>query len=218
VGTLRWRRWGSASGGGCDLSALNSKKVRKKRESPFLRAGLPVFPRSPRLCYKIPPGKTLHLRLEPTSTGDKRDDISAYSLVLAIVPFVIRRPPAPVGLGCPVVGCFPSCQNCSIKRTPERTLLTRWILLSGGGALTGRSNAADRHYPSLSLSLYRLLHRIIMLASADVSPVVAADARAERTGARPSRAVVVRRPRRLNLTHTVVRFLDGIKRVRGFLW
>ena len=24
---------------------------------------------------------------------------------------------------CPVLWCFPSCQNCSIKRTPERTLL-----------------------------------------------------------------------------------------------
>jgi hypothetical protein len=32
-----------------------------------------------------------------------------------------------------------------------------------------------------------------MLASADVSPVVVADARAERTGARPNRAVVARR-------------------------
>jgi len=32
-----------------------------------------------------------------------------------------------------------------------------------------------------------------MLASADISPVVAADARAERTDARPSSAVVARR-------------------------
>jgi len=40
---------------------------------------------------------------------------------------------------------------------------------------------------------YRLLHRVIILAGADVSRVVAADARAERTGARPSRAVVARR-------------------------
>jgi len=43
-------------------------------------------------------------------------------------------------------------------------------------------------------------------------PVVAADARAERTGARPSRAVVANLIRRLNATLTVVRFLAGIKR------
>jgi hypothetical protein len=51
----------------------------------------------------------------------------------------------------------------------------------------------------------------IMLASIDASRWVAADARAECTGARPSRAIIARRLRRLNLTHTLVRFLDGIK-------
>jgi hypothetical protein len=58
----------------------------------------------------------------------------------------------------------------------------------------------------------------IMLASIDASRWVAADARAECTGARPSRAIIARRLRRLNLTHTLVRFLDGIKGGRGFLW
>jgi hypothetical protein len=60
--------------------------------------------------------------------------------------------------------------------------------------------------------------QVIRLSSADVSPVVAADARAERTGARPSRAVVARRRRRLDLTSTLVRFLADIKSGRGFLW
>jgi hypothetical protein len=64
---------------------------------------------------------TIALRLEPSSTGDKRDDMSAYAPVLAIVPFV-------PGVRCPLAwafrGCFLSCQNCSIKRTPGRTLLT----------------------------------------------------------------------------------------------
>jgi|ERR1700678_1228197 hypothetical protein len=54
--------------------------------------------------------------------------------------------------------------------------------------------------------------RVIMLGSADVSGWWAADARAERTGARPSSAVVERRHRRLELTFTIVRFLTGIKR------
>jgi hypothetical protein len=57
-----------------------------------------------------------------------------------------------------------------------------------------------------------------MLASAAISPVVAADARAEHANARPSRAVVARRLRRMDLTFKVVRFLNGIKRERGFLW
>jgi hypothetical protein len=48
-----------------------------------------------------------------------------------------------------------------------------------------------------------------MLASADVSPVAAADARVERAGARPSSAVVVRRRRRMDLIPTVIRFLLG---------
>jgi hypothetical protein len=60
--------------------------------------------------------------------------------------------------------------------------------------------------------------RVILLASADVSPVMAADARVERTGARPSSAVVERRCRRLDLTLTIVRFLTGINREKGFLW
>ena len=38
------------------------------------------------------PGENIALRLEPTSTGDKRDDMSASRYVLAIVPFVTRRP------------------------------------------------------------------------------------------------------------------------------
>jgi hypothetical protein len=48
--------------------------------------------------------------------------------------------------------------------------------------------------------------------------VVGGDARVKRTGARLSRVVVAKRLRRLNVTPTLVRFLVGIKRVRGFIW
>ena len=66
--------------------------------------------------------------VEPSSTGDKRDDVLPARYVLAGVPFVILRlgPLAPVASGgCPEVWCFASCQNCLIERTPERTLLIR---------------------------------------------------------------------------------------------
>jgi hypothetical protein len=57
-----------------------------------------------------------------------------------------------------------------------------------------------------------------MPASTDAFLVVAADARADRTGARPSRAVVARRRWIFELNPTVVRFLDGVERLRRFLW
>jgi hypothetical protein len=46
-----------------------------------------------------------------------------------------------------------SCQNCSIKRSPGRTLPARRFLL-----IAGSRSAADRRIPSLRLSLYGLLH------------------------------------------------------------
>ena len=36
--------------------------------------------------------RNVGLRLEPTSTGDTRNNMSAYALLSAIVPFAIRRP------------------------------------------------------------------------------------------------------------------------------
>jgi hypothetical protein len=100
-------------------SKKSALKALKALKASFLRAGLPIFPRSQRLCYKISSGEDIALRLEPSSTGDKRDDILPTRYVIAIVPFVIRRqcPLAPVGQGFPVVWRFLSCQNCSIKRT-----------------------------------------------------------------------------------------------------
>jgi len=60
--------------------------------------------------------------LTPSQCGDKRDDISAYALRIGERPVChpasIQRPChlAWDGLRA-VVWCFPSCQNCSIKRT-----------------------------------------------------------------------------------------------------
>jgi hypothetical protein len=65
----------------------------------FLPAGLPVFPRRRRLCYKISSGENIALRLEPTYTGDGTISLPTR-YVLAIVPFVIRRPWSS-GLGWP---------------------------------------------------------------------------------------------------------------------
>jgi hypothetical protein len=94
--------------------------------------------------------------------------------------------------GRPEVWCFPNCQNFSIKRTPERTLLAAVIRLSaaapsrGAGMLrTDIIRHFDRHFTVCYTEAIRL-------ASADTVPVVGGNARAERTNARPSRAVVVR--------------------------
>jgi hypothetical protein len=72
-------------------------------------------------------GQKGSLRVEPSSTSDKRDDVlpARYvlavsrlsSCVLALWPRLLRRRPE--------VWCFASCQNCPIERTPERTLLIR---------------------------------------------------------------------------------------------
>jgi hypothetical protein len=63
--------------------------------------------------------RNVGLRLEPTSTGDTRNNMSAYALLSAIVPFAsgVRDPLAAVGLGFPLMWRFLSCQNFSIKRT-----------------------------------------------------------------------------------------------------
>ena len=59
-------------------------------------------------------------------TGDKRDNMSAYASYqrLSRLPSGARYPLAAVGPGFPVMWRLLSCQNFSIKRTPERTLLT----------------------------------------------------------------------------------------------
>ena len=63
----------------CEQSAISGK-------SPFLRAGLPVFPRARRLGYKISPRENIALRPELTSTSDKRDDMSADALRISDCP------------------------------------------------------------------------------------------------------------------------------------
>jgi len=95
-------------------------------------------------------GQKGSLHVKPRSTSDKRDDVLPARCVLAGVPFVILRP-SPLDSvasgGRPEVWCFSNCQNCSIKRTPERTLL-RGDFCSPQCALAGRRNAAERRIPS----------------------------------------------------------------------
>ena len=120
--------------------------------------------------------------------------MSAYALRISNCP--VCHPVSVLGprlAWASVVGRFLSCQNFSIKRTPGRTLLDAGNPALRRRALAGRTHAADKRNPSLCLSLTVCYTQVIMLASADVSPVVGGNARAERTGARPSSAVVVKR-------------------------
>ena len=121
----------------CALSALSTcpaaqaiANARKKSgaKSLVLMSSLAGFPpKTDPLLQKFD-GQKGSLRLEPSSTSDNGTISLPTRYVLAGVPFVILRPSPldSVASGwCPEVWCFPSCQNCSIKRTPERTLLMR---------------------------------------------------------------------------------------------
>jgi hypothetical protein len=152
-------------------------------------------------------------RPEPTSAVTNGTIYLAKHCVLAICPFVIRRRLSS-SLGWPGLSggvTFPELSKLlnredalSVPCYAVSSVFRRRALAGCGMLRTG----VIRHF----MSLYCLLHPSHQLARADVSPVVAADARAERTGARPSRAIVARRLRRLDLTSTLVRFLAGIKR------
>ena len=74
----------------CRSHVLLKKSALKALKVVLSRANMPVFPRSRRLCYKISPGKNIALRLEPASTGDKRDDMSAYTLRISDCPVCHR--------------------------------------------------------------------------------------------------------------------------------
>jgi hypothetical protein len=78
----------------------SKKSALKALKASFLRAGLPVFPRRRRLCYKISPGESIALRLEPLIPVTNGTISLPTRYVLAIVPFVIRRPWS-YGLGWP---------------------------------------------------------------------------------------------------------------------
>ena len=115
-------------------------------------------------------------------------------------------PLASFGLSFPVVGCFLSCQNCSIKRTPGRTLLTPHPIMRT--SVIGCFDVTLRFASPKSSSL----------ACADVSlgGRLQCTGRAHRCKAKQSRRG--RTAPTSDPTFTVVRFLGGIKRVRGFLW
>jgi hypothetical protein len=89
---------------------------------------------------------------------------------------------------------FSVCQvvkTAQSRERTERTLLTRWFRLSAG-TLVGQGDAADRRDPSLSHFRLRSpgssCRQALMLFRR-----LAAHARVESAGARPSRAVLARR-------------------------
>jgi hypothetical protein len=104
---------------------------------------------------------------------------------LAAVPYAIRRP-------CPVEWCFPGCQNCSIKRTPRRTLFRHCDSCSPQARPRGAQGCCGQASSVTSMSHYGLLHRTSGWQALMLSRWWAADARVERMGARPNRAVVVK--------------------------
>jgi hypothetical protein len=84
-----------------------------------------AFPRSRKLCSRISIGRTLPFAwnsLLPVTNGQYVCLGTSYQR-LSRLPSVVRYPLAAVGPGFPVMWRLLSCQNFSIKRTPERTLL-----------------------------------------------------------------------------------------------
>jgi hypothetical protein len=93
---------------------------------------------------------------------------------------------------CPVGWCFSSCQNCFIKRTHwAHPVWTRSFLLSAGAPSRAQEYCGQASSVT-SVSHYGLLHRTSGRQALMLSRWWAADARVERMGARPNRAVVVK--------------------------
>jgi hypothetical protein len=71
-----------------------------------------------------------------------------------------------------VVWCFPSCQNCSIKRTHWAHPAERVDFALRRHALAGRRHAADRRNPSLRCHITFCYTQVITRTTADAFPVV----------------------------------------------
>jgi hypothetical protein len=104
----------------------------------------------------------------------------------------------------------------------EDALGTPWLR----GKFCSQQAASSRGAPMLRTGVIRHFDvtftvcytRVTMLVSADVYPVVVADARAECAVARPSSAVVAGRHRRQDLSYKIVRFWACVDRLgRYFL-
>jgi hypothetical protein len=138
--------------------------------------------------------------------------------VLAIVPFVTRRPQSS-GRGWPGLTGGAASIKLSKLLNQEDALgapcFRTFILLSAGGALRGRIHAADRRNPSLCCHFSVCYTQVIRLASADVSRWVGGrcTGRAHQCKAKQRRRG--KTGRRLYLTNTLVGFLD---RVEGGKW
>jgi hypothetical protein len=129
-------------------------------------------------------------------SGDKRDDLLPTRYVLANVPYVIRRPCPPAWDGLGMVSGGVVFPGLSKLLNQEDALgvpcLDTVIVTLRRRALTGRRNAADRRSSVTSMSRYGLLHRTSGRQALMLSRWWAADARVERMGARPNRAVVIK--------------------------
>src|SRR5580658_5174346 len=70
----------------CPSDCQRGKNSEISAKSLVLTWRLAVSPRKRTLCYKILTGKKGSLRLEPSSTSDKRDDVSAHALRIGGCP------------------------------------------------------------------------------------------------------------------------------------
>jgi hypothetical protein len=177
-------------------SKKSAIKATKALKAPFLWAGLPVFPRSRRLCSNISDRQNIALRLEallPVTNG-MIGIPTRYVLALSRLSPGVRSPLAAVGLGLPVgAASIKLSKLLNQEDALSAPCLGPFILLSAGGVLAGA--------PMLRTGVIH--HFVVTLAfatpkssglQAPMSPGGwAADARVERTNARPSSAVVVRR-------------------------
>jgi hypothetical protein len=110
---------------------------------------------------------------------------------------------------------------------PRSLLASTARLKSGPQSMRAAISTRVAHFRTLALLASRLLQstrdsvsrhicHFTVCFSQVIRLAMMADVRAERTGARPSRAIEARWLRRLNLTFTVVRFLAGIKGQKDF--
>ena len=87
---------------------------------------MPVFPRRRRLCYKISRGRTLPYAWNPLIPVTNRTISLPTRYVLAIVPFVIRRPWSS-GLGWPGLSGVVAFPKLSKLLNQEDALSAPWL-------------------------------------------------------------------------------------------
>ena len=152
--------------------------------------------------------------------GDERDGLLPARYVLADVPYVTRRP-------CPQAGNWPRAgvrwggvsrivKDASRERT-RRTLFGHGDSCSPQVRPHGAQKCCGQASFVTSISHYGLLHRTSGRQALMLSRWWAADARVERRGARPNRAVVVKTALTC-ASPTVVRFWNLVESFSTILW